>query len=142
MQRLLDKKNKKTIFAVMKKLIIILLFLVSMSMHSQQVAVTATCYNAVPEQCNNDTIHTASMFVLNLNNPYSHRIIAVSRDLEERGFKMNYRVLVSGTVSGLYDGIWTIRDRMNKRWTNKIDFLVNLDMPVGKWNNITLKIIK
>jgi len=120
----------------MKKLIYIFLLFLSMSMHSQQVEVTATCYNAVVEQCNEDVKHTATMFVLNLEDPYSHRIIAVSRDLESEGFKMNTRVLISG--AGDYDGIWTIRDRMNKRWKNKIDFLINLDMPVGKWSNVQL----
>ena len=112
----------------------------SMSMYCQQVVVTATCYNAVPEQCNEDVQHTASMFVLNLDDPYSHRIVAISRDLESLGFKMGDKIHVSGT--GRYDGLWTIRDRMNKRWTKKIDFLVNLDMPVDKWSNINLKLIR
>ena len=120
----------------MYKKIFTILFLVSLSTHSQQVVVTATCYNAVEEQCNKDTIHTASMFRLNLDDPYSHRILAISRDLEILGFRMGDEVLVSGTQQ--YDGIWTIRDRMNKRWRKKIDFLVNLGMPVGKWEQIKI----
>lgn len=99
--------------------------------------VTATCYNAVVEQCNNDVQHTATMFVLNLDNPYSHRILAVSRDLESKGFGMNTKVLIYGTDK--YDGIWIIRDRMAKRWTNKIDFLVNIDMFVSKWDNVKIE---
>ena len=45
---------------------------------SKPEVVTATVYNAVPEQTNSDTSHTASMFKLDLKNPYKHRIIAVS----------------------------------------------------------------
>jgi 3D (Asp-Asp-Asp) domain-containing protein len=40
------------------------------------------------------------------------------------------------------DGVWTIEDRMNKRWTNRIDFLVNKEMTGGKWTNVKLTIIK
>lgn len=105
-------------------------------MHSQQVVVTATCYNAVVEQCNEDVQHTASMFKLDLEDPYSHRIIAISRDLEEKGFKMGDKVVISGTNK--YDGEWIIQDRMNRRWENKIDLLVNLDMKVGKWLNVII----
>lgn len=117
----------------MKKLLFLLF---SVSMYSQQVSVTATCYNAVVEQTNEDPGHTATMFVLNLLNPYSHRIIAISRNLEEKGFEMGDRVMISGT--GRYDGKWIIRDRMNKRWINRIDFLVNKNMRVGKWLNIKM----
>ena len=47
--------------------------------------VEGTVYNAVPEQCDNDCLYTASMFRLNLNDVYSHRIIAM-----ERTFKRTY----------------------------------------------------
>ena len=50
--------------------------------------VTATVYNAVPSQCNNDVKHTASMFKLNLNDVLSHRIIAMERTMmKEYGLK-------------------------------------------------------
>ena len=51
-----------------------------------------------------------------MDNPSIHRIIAVSRDLEAKGFKMNTVVVVSN--AGKMNGLWVIRDRMNKRWTN------------------------
>ena len=41
--------------------------------------VEATVYNAVPEQCDNDPLYTASMFRLNLDDVYSHRIIAMEK---------------------------------------------------------------
>ena len=73
-----------------------------------------------------------------MNNPESDRIIAVSRDLETKGFKMNSVVVISN--AGDMNGLWVIRDRMNKRWTNRIDFLVDKTMKGGKWNNVKIKL--
>ena len=105
-------------------------------MHSQQVVVSATCYNAVVKQTNKDVSHTASMFDLDLDNPYLHRIVAISRDLESKGFHMGDIIMVCGT--GVYDGLWIINDRMNKRFFNKIDFLVNTCMTTDRWSNINI----
>lgn len=96
--------------------------------------VTATVYNAVPEQCNEDPGHTAFMFKLDLENPYKHRIIAVSRDLLIK-YPAGTRVKIEGTS---YDGVFTVMDKMNKRYTNRIDILINVDMPIGKWNNVKI----
>ena len=120
----------------MKNLLTLLLF-VSISMYGQQLSVKATVYHAVIEQCNVDIQHTATNFKLNLDNPYSHRIIAVSRDLETKGFTMNSKVLITGT--GKYDGVWIIRDRMNKRKINQISFLINKGMGLGLWDNIKIE---
>lgn len=98
--------------------------------------VVCTVYNAVPEQTNSDPEHTAFMFKLDLNNPYKHRIIAVSRDLLKK-YPKGTKVYIDGTR---YDGIYTVMDKMNKRYTNRIDILINEDMPIGKWNHT--KIIK
>ncbi len=38
------------------------------------------------------------------------------------------------------NGLWVIRDRMNKRWTNRIDFLVDTTMKYGKWNNVKIEL--
>ena len=73
-----------------------------------------------------------------MNNPEIHRILAVSRDLEAKGFKMNSIVVVSN--AGNMDGLWVIRDRMNKRWANRIDFLVDKTLKGGKWNNVKIKL--
>ena len=73
-----------------------------------------------------------------MSNPEIHRIIAVSRDLEAKGFKMNTVVVISN--AGKMNGLWVIRDRMNKRWTNRIDFLVDKTMKGGKWNNVKIKL--
>lgn len=101
--------------------------------------VTATIYHADPKQCNTDYLTTASLKKINPDNPQGHRWIAVSRDLEKKGFTMGVKVCIEG--AGEMDGIYTIEDRMNKRWRNKIDFLVNKDMKYGKWENVKIYLL-
>jgi len=71
---------------------------------------------------------------LDLSNPYKHRIIAVSRDLL-RKFPMGTRVRIEGTS---YDGIYIVEDKMNKRYTKRIDILINIEMKIGKWENVKI----
>ena len=51
---------------------------------------------------------------------------------------MGTKVLI--TNADTLDGVWTIQDRMNKRFTKRIDFLVNKDLKYGKWYNVKLQI--
>ena len=51
---------------------------------------------------------------------------------------MNTVVVVSN--AGEMNGLWVIRDRMNKRWTNRIDFLVDETMKGGKWTNVKIEL--
>lgn len=99
--------------------------------------VTATVYNAVPGQTDDTPNITATGFVIDLNNPAKHRIIAVSRDLEAKGFTMNSKVCIEN--AGPMNGEWIIRDRMNKRFKNRIDFLVSNNIRLGKWKNVSIK---
>ena len=101
--------------------------------------VTATIYHAVPAQTDSTPFVTASNSRIDPENPQGHRWIAVSRDLEELGFTFGVKVCVEGT--GVFDGEWTVQDRMNKRWTKRIDFLVNEEIKGGKWDNIYIWII-
>jgi len=39
------------------------------------------------------------------------------------------------------NGVYTVQDRMNKRWTMRIDFLVNESMRGGKWENVTIRLL-
>ena len=104
------------------------------------ILVTATIYHADPAQCNADFLTTASLKKINPSNPQGHRWIAVSRDLEPLGFTMGTKVRI--TNAGDLNGEWTIQDRMNKRWTKRIDFLVNKTRRYGKWEDVTMTIIK
>jgi 3D (Asp-Asp-Asp) domain-containing protein len=124
---LLDKKGRKLLLSLL-----LLIFTISSSL--SQTLVTTTVYNAVPAQTNSDPGHTASMFKLDLTNPYKHRIIAVSRDLLKK-FPMHSKVRIQGTD---YDGVYVVEDKMNKRYTKRIDILINVEMPIGKWENVKL----
>ena len=103
----------------------------------QRVFVTATIYHAVEAQTDSTPDITASGYKINMKDPLSDRIIAVSWDLENMyGFTMGTMVHVQGT--DYLDGIWFVRDRMNKRWRKRIDFLVPESIEGGKWENVIL----
>ena len=101
--------------------------------------VTATIYHATPEQTDSTPDITASNKKIDLSNPLKHRWIAVSRDLEEKGLTFGVKVCVTG--AGNFDGIWTVQDRMNRRWSHRIDFLVNKEIKGGKWENVRVEIL-
>jgi hypothetical protein len=42
----------------------------------------------------------------------------------------------------IFDGDWTVQDRMNSRWSCRIDFLVNTDVKGGKWENVLIEIVE
>jgi len=89
--------------------------------------VHATVYHATVEQCNSDPEHTAFNFKLDLDNPWKHRIIAVSRDLLKK-YPKGTKVRLTGV--GNYNGIYVVMDKMNKKWTKRIDILINEGMPL------------
>jgi 3D (Asp-Asp-Asp) domain-containing protein len=83
--------------------------------------VTLTTYTPTAEECDSTPLITASGFKINESNPKRHRIIAVSRDLK-RKYKFGTKLRIKG--AGKYDGTYTVRDVMNKRYTKRIDILV------------------
>ena len=86
---------------------------------TNEVVVDATIYHAVEGQTDSTPLITASGKHIDPSNPAGHRWIAVSRDLEELGFVFGKRVMVMGAQH--MDGIYTVEDRMNRRWTKRID---------------------
>lgn len=103
---------------------------------SVSLEVTATCYHPVKAQCNSRYWETATQAIIDTLHPEKHRWIAISRDLLNKGFDMGDTVVVEGTW--IYDGKWIIQDKMNKRWSNKIDFLVKEGMRLGKWKGVKI----
>lgn len=101
--------------------------------------VVATIYHAVPGQTDDTPDITATGFVIDLNNPKKHRIVAVSRDLEKIGFVMGSKICVEN--AGPMNGVWHIEDRMNKRWNQRIDFLVDKKRRYGKWENVKIYVL-
>ncbi|WP_350204886.1 hypothetical protein [Algiphilus sp.] len=85
----------------------------------QTTTVTATAYNATEAQTKKGNIGLAAwgdQLVPGM------RAIAVSRDLIEKGLRHNTEVKIEGLP-----GTWIVRDKMNKRWQNKIDIFMGLD---------------
>lgn len=93
-----------------------------------------TVYNAVPEQCNADVNHTASMFRLDLKNPEKHKIVALERTfMQKNGIKFGDLIMIKGTYKGLQDGVFQVQDLMNKRFAgmDKVDVLVSNNIKYG-----------
>ena len=40
------------------------------------------------------------------------------------------------------NGLWIVEDRMNRRFKNKIDFLVDNSIILGKWTNVIITLNK
>ena len=98
--------------------------------------VTASCYRAEIGQCDSTPLVTADNSIIDTNRVDELRWIAISRDLNLH-YKMGEKVMVSGIGNG-YDGIWTIRDRMNKRFKKKIDFLISKGRKANLFKNVKI----
>ena len=55
------------------------------------------------------------------------RVIAVSRDLIDAGLGYGTVVKIEG-----FDGEWQVLDKMNKRWTRKIDIYMGTDVNAAR----------
>jgi 3D (Asp-Asp-Asp) domain-containing protein len=103
---------------------------------SKKYIVDATVYYPSIHQCDSDPLITATGDKINKIDPISHRWIAISRDLLNKSFSYGDSVFVSGT--NCYDGIWIIKDCMNKRFKNKIDFLIGKNNRIDSWKNVQI----
>lgn len=101
--------------------------------------VVATCYYPVTSQCDADPLTTAGMYQINPDSASEHKWIAMSRDLIKRwDGDFNYGDLVEIKGAGHKNGIYKVVDTMNKRFTNRIDFLETKDTKPYKYNNVTI----
>lgn len=87
------------------------------------LAVTATAYNSVPEQTNEEPWIAA--WGDSLSN--GMRIIAVSRDLLTIGLERGTVVQIDGLP-----GEYVVLDKMNKRWRRKIDVYMGDDIRAAR----------
>ena len=86
--------------------------------------VTLTTYSPTTGETDSTPNITASGFKINIKHPERHKIIAVSRDLKKK-WKFNTKIRI--TNGGKYNGIYTVKDVMNKRYKNRIDILVGVN---------------
>ena len=101
--------------------------------------VTVTTYTVSAGQTDSTPLITASGYKLDSLNPKKQKVIAISRDLK-RKYKFGQKVRVKG--AGKLDGVYTVRDLMAKRWTKKIDILINPDESGTKIRRVKIYNIK
>jgi 3D (Asp-Asp-Asp) domain-containing protein len=99
----------------------------SSSMHGQFYTVTATAYEAVADQTDDEPFVTADNSHIPENYGSHTRWLALSRDLLKPWggpFKFGDKVRVHG-VSATFDGVYTVHDTMNRRHHHCLDVLVH-----------------
>jgi len=109
-------------------------------LESNTITVTATMYHPVLGQCDATPDITADQTKIPNVDSCSHlNWIAVSQDLlwfNGGPFRYGDRVVVSN--AGHKDGVYTIRDAMNKRFTYKIDFLESVNTRGYRYDDVVM----
>ncbi len=96
------------------------------------VEVTATAYNSIRYQTSSDPHITAWGDSLKPG----MKCIAVSRDLIALGLTHNTLVSIQGL-----DGMFLVKDKMNKRWTRRIDIYMDTDIQKARaWGKKNMEI--
>ena len=106
----------------------------------EQYDVTATIYHAVRNQTDKTPHITADGTRIDTRNASKYRYVALSRDLLKRwGGPFDYGdyIIVEG-CNGKYDGIWQVKDTMNERFHNRIDFLQSKGAKLNKFDNAVI----
>ena len=88
-----------------------------------KLKVTASAYNSVVSQTDSNPHITAFGDSLKPGLNY----IAVSSDLYRKGLKRDTPVKIKG-----FDSIFFVKDRMHRRWKNKIDIYMGIDVKAAK----------
>jgi 3D (Asp-Asp-Asp) domain-containing protein len=106
--------------------------------HSEKIQydtlkVTATAYNSVESQTKKGNPAIAAWG--DTLKP-GMNAIAVSRDLIDSGLVYNSEIMIEGM-----DSTFFVKDKMNKRWTNKIDIYMGLDIEAARnWGKQEIEI--
>lgn len=102
--------------------------------------VTATMYNAVGKQCDDDPYITAGMYKINPDKASQHKWVALSRNLLKRwGGPFDYGDVIEISGAGHKDGTYKVVDTMNKRYKNRIDFLETVGVKYNPMENVIIE---
>jgi 3D (Asp-Asp-Asp) domain-containing protein len=101
--------------------------------------VTLTTYTPTKRETDSSPNVTASGYKIDTANPRKHRIIAVSRDLKKK-WKFNQKVRIR--KAGKYNGVYTVKDVMNKRYKKRVDILIGKRDKQIKLENVQIIAIK
>ena len=86
--------------------------------------VTLTMYHPTRNQTDSTPNITADGTKFNIWKASEYRYVAVSRDLLSRWggpFEYGDYIVIEGTDG--WDGVYQVRDTMNRKWTNRVDIL-------------------
>ena len=123
----------------MRKLLFILLFIISITTRATVTHVTLTYYQPVKGQCDSKPLITADGSKINLNHLKSGKIRwrAISRDLLYLFPKGKpKRIYIEGF------GTYQVRDVMNRRFPHSVDILIHpKNSKRIKLNKVKIKII-
>lgn len=98
----------------------------------KSIKVTATAYNSLRSQTSSKPNITAWGDTLKPG----MKCVAVSRDLITLGIKHNTQIKIKGL-----EGIFIVNDKMNKKWRNRIDIYMGVDVTKAKeWGRKKKKI--
>ena len=123
----------------MRKLLFILLFIISITTRATVTHVTLTYYQPIKGQCDSKPLITADGSKINLNHLKSGKIrwCAISRDLLYLFPKGKpKRIYIEGF------GTYQVRDVMNRRFRHSVDILIHpKNSKRIKLNKVKIKII-
>jgi len=97
---------------------------------SKYYRTSLTGYHPTVEQCDNTPDVTADGTKFDIDRAGEYKYVALSRDLllhfNKRGARINFGdyIYIRGTPKGVQDGVYQVRDTMNKRHTEWIDILL------------------
>jgi len=101
--------------------------------------VKATMYHPVEAQCDNSPLITADGSKIDPYKVSEWNWIAVSQHMLTRnGGPLNYGDIIYVLGTEHKDGVYVIKDCMNKRKTNQIDFLESLGTPQYRYDNVVI----
>lgn len=103
--------------------------------------VSASIYHPEVSQTDSTPFITADGSRISKRNPSKHRWVAVSRNLHARwggDIEFGDSLWVTG-ISDDMDGLYIVRDVMNRRFRNQVDILVGRkDKIMGSWKNVSI----
>lgn len=103
--------------------------------------VTATMYQPVTWQTDDTPNELADgTVIVDIYKAHEYRYVALSRDLLKRwGGPFDYGDYIIVEGAGEHSGIWQVRDTMNKKWTNRIDFLMSPNHTPFKYDEVVIR---
>tara|TARA_R110002051_G_scaffold13703_1_gene45352 strand:- start:362 stop:889 length:528 start_codon:yes stop_codon:yes gene_type:complete len=129
-----NKRYYKSLIETIKEENVALTEILS-ELKSEGLDVTVTMYQPVERQTDSTPNILADGTRIRTQDASNYKFIAVSRNLLTRhGGWLDYGdfVFLKGTEGK--DGVYQVRDTMNKRWVNRIDILESIDVKPYKFN--------